>query len=539
LAGRTTVYPEDGQSLGRQDQPSGVTLYVDGLIWLNSCSNYDPISRACGGGSAVAYRTLAGAAAAAQAGDTVFFRQGTYNEQLRPLNSGASGSPITYRSYPGETAILSSGSTPATIVLQDVGYIAILDLRVEDARWLEALNAHDVVVSGNTFLRTPASGTTGNVRFISSDHNQILGNLLDDGNDNLVLIDSDFNLVEGNIIREGSHSLLSIRCSNYNVIRENYFSNTQQKIAEVYDCGTDTVAVPHAFNATHHNVIEGNVFAKTSYYYSTSGNNGIQYSGQDGILRRNVFYHTNTGLGMQIYNDEALYNEHNRVVQNVFYDNECAGIAVRGGALDNRYKNNILYKNKGISGDCYGTGPAQVVYRKPLAEFSFESNDILNEHPGEYVIQEEFGVGDTLVSYEAEYPALFAGNREIAPDFEDEAAFDFRLKSTSQLIDAGIYLAKATSSGSGTTLPVDDARYFTDGFGIQGMSGDLIRLEGVDGTATILSVDYDTNTLTLDTPLAWNEGQGVSLDYYGSAPDIGAYEFFPTDQFNYLPFLVK
>ena len=516
----------EGSAIAKLYSPSAATLYVDGLIGTSSCTYYDPTSRSCGSGAATAYSTLSGAASAAQPGDVVLIRQGAYG-QLRPQSSGTAISPITYRNYMSEIVVLSGSFSPAVIILDSASHIIVEGLRVEDSRWLEAVNAHFNLIRNNTFLRTPASGTTGNARFISSDHNRIVGNVLDDGNDNLLLIDSDYNLVEGNSMREGRHSLLSVRCSNYNIIRSNYFSNTQQKIAEVYDCGEDTSAVPHAFNATHHNVIEHNIFAEASSYYSTSGGNGIQYAGQDGILRGNVFYHTNVGLGMQVYSDEALYNHRNRAYHNVFYDNDCAGISARGDGVNNVYKNNILYKNNGISGDCFGIGPAQVVYRNPLVEFRFERNDILNEQPGEAVIQEEFGSGNTLAYFESHYPTLFTDNLQVAPGFRDEGAYDFRLSSASPMIDTGTFLAHAVGSGTGTTLPVDDARYFCDGYGIEGVTGDRIQLEGQAETATVVSINYDTHTLTLDRSLSWSAGQGVSLAFQGTAPDIGAYEFAP------------
>ncbi|HSD83856.1 MAG TPA: right-handed parallel beta-helix repeat-containing protein, partial [Anaerolineae bacterium] len=239
------------------------------------------------------------------------------------------------------------------------------------------------------------------------------------------------------------------------------------------------------------------------------------------------FYHTNVGLGMQIYSDEALYNQRNRVYHNVFYDNDCAGIAMRGDALNHVYKNNILFKNRGISGDCFGIGPAQVVYRTPLAEFFFERNDILNNGPGEAVIHEEFGDGDTLAYFESHYPALFTDNLQVLPAFRDEAAYDFRLKSTSPLINAGVFLAHATANGSGTLLPVDDARYFRDSFTITGVTGDRIQLVGQTEAVAIVGIDYTANTLTLDHALTWSANQGVSLAYEGNAPDVGAYEFTP------------
>jgi hypothetical protein len=231
---------------------------------------------------------------------------------------------------------------------------------------------------------------------------------------------------------------------------------------------------------------------------------------------------------MQVYDDEALYNHHNRAYHNVLYDNDCAGVSVRGDNLDNVFTNNILFRNKGLGGgDCYGTGPAQIVYRAPLAGFAFERNNIMNEAPGEAVIQREFGSGNTLAYFESSHAALFSENLEVAPGFKDEGSYDFTLKNTSSMIDAGDFLAWVVSSGSGTTLQVDDARYFHDGFGIEGMAGDLIQLEGQTGTATIVDIDYSSHTLTLDRPLAWSAGQGVSLAYWGTAPDIGAYEQVP------------
>jgi hypothetical protein len=51
-------------------------------------------------------------------------------------------------------------------------------------------------------------------------------------------------------------------------------------------------------------------------------------------------------------------------------------------------------------------------------------------------------------------------------------------------------------------------------------------------------MDYVNNTLTLDQPLSWTDGQGVSLAYNGKAPDIGAYEYTPTQAVEYPKVLV-
>ena len=215
---------------------SAATIYVDGQLSGDCNGTYSVANRDCSGNDGDAYNTLAEAANVATAGDTVLIRSGTYNQQLRPAHSGTVSGTITFGRYRNETVTISLGSDIA-IDISDRNYIILDGLAVDESRWLEAENAHYNVIRNCTFTNSWATGTTGNVRFISSSHNKILNNVIDEGNDNLLLIDSDHNLVQGNTITEGRHSLWGIRCGDYNVIRDNYFSNTQQKIGEVYDCG--------------------------------------------------------------------------------------------------------------------------------------------------------------------------------------------------------------------------------------------------------------------------------------------------------------
>jgi len=506
------------------------TLYVDNQLESDCQGTYSIANRDASGSDGDAYDTIQEAANVAIAGDTVLIREGTYNGRLIPANSGSPGSYITFRNYETEVVTIVTGSSIA-IDISDRSYIILEGLNVDQSRWLEARNSHYNVLRNNSFTNSLATGTTGNVRFISSTHNQILNNVIFEGNDNLLLIDSNYNLVEGNTITEAGHSIWGIRCGDYNVIRNNFFSNTQQKIGEVYDCGDDTSAVANSFDSTKHNLIEDNVFADTSYYYSTSGGNGIQYAGQNGILRGNIFYENNVGLGMQIYSDEALYNRYNRVYHNVFYNNGCGGISANGGSTNNIYKNNILFENKGRSGgDCAGVSPAQIIYRGTLGGFLFEGNNIVNQVAGESVIQQFSGGANSLSYFESNYPSVFSNNVEFDPDFVDPANYDFDLNPTSPMIDAGVFLTYTTSAGSGLSMQVQDAGYFYDGFGMSGEVGDLIQLSGQTAAARIVDVDYDTDTLTLDQSLTWTAGQGVSLAYSGDAPDLGAYEYVSSDQ---------
>jgi hypothetical protein len=111
-------------------------------------------------------------------------------------------------------------------------------------------------------------------------------------------------------------------------------------------------------------------------------------------------------------------------------------------------------------------------------------------------------------------------------DPNDPTLPDLSLVVGSTAEDAGDFLTTITSpSSTSNTFEVADAAYFTDGWGA--IDGDLIQLSGQSQTARITQVDYGTNSLTVDQSLTFETGQGITLAYAGSAPDLGAFEIIP------------
>ena len=467
----------------------GATLYVDGKIAPASCTTYAPASRSCSAGSDRAYRTLSGASAAAVAGDTVYLRDGTYSEQLVPSGSGTASQPITFAAFPSESPKISGVSDPALWLIQR-SYIVIDGLTVTNVGgWGRLEDATYNIIRNSTFTAATIVGTTGGLKLVRSSYNKVLDSTFDDGNDNITIQESDRNVVQGNTISTARHSLLSLRCGNYNVVRGNTFSNPDEKDLEIYDC-EGTSDAPVKLDATKRNLVEGNVIADSEPSSSDYDYNGIQFAGQQGIVRRNVFRDDmGGGINFQYYSDESLYNNRNRVYNNTFYNNRCYGIVGNSGDstryYDNRARNNILYKNTSCSGAATQTSvsaPSLVI---------LSDNAILTTSPG----------------------------------FVDEAARNLQLASSSPMIDAAAFLTTATAAGAGTQITVADASYFFDGYGIPGELGDEIQLQGQTTVARVLAVDLATNRLTLDRSLSWAAGTGVALKYAGAKPDLGAYEF--------------
>jgi hypothetical protein len=126
--------------------------------------------------------------------------------------------------------------------------------------------------------------------------------------------------------------------------------------------------------------------------------------------------------------------------------------------------------------------------------------------------------------WEENHPQLFKNSVQANPLFENASSYDFSLQEGSPMIDAGAFLTQTNGSGNNSvTMAVEDAGWFMDGFGV--VNADTIQIEGQTGYAIITSVDYSSNTLSLDRALTWDDGKGVSLKYVGAAPDIGAFEF--------------
>ena len=535
-------------------------IYVDNSLVVDCVGDYNVASRDCTGTWGDAYNTLSEATAIATPGEAVLIRQGTYNEIFRPINSGTKTNPITYQSYNNEGVVINGifydsrvsahPSDPdqgpdinyGPVLLEDVNYISVEGLNFTNVEGFGRITrSNNNTFRNNNFYSPPSAAWIIGINLFESHDNKFENNLIMGTSDNFRIIHSDRNIIKNNRFYEGRHVLLTLKCSSSNIVRGNYFYNDIQKNMEVLDCENTTMYDHYNYpyyqgseitNSTKYNLIEDNTFAYTPPDDGDGPFNHIQYAGQNGIIRNNLFYDSNgISIGMTIYGAEASYNQYNRIYNNVFYDN-MGGIVTsknKGSYLfeDNIFVNNIIYKNYPIQvrwADNYSSG-SQITHME-MNGFKFINNNIINDSSGDPdVIWDSDNNRISLAQAQTNYPSLYLNNIEANPLFTDENNYDFSLQASSTMIDAGAFLTNTTGAGSGTVIQVVDAGYFYSGYGIEGEAGDLIQLDNQTDTARIINIDYSTNTLTLDAPLTWIDGQGVSLVYEGNAPDIGAYEF--------------
>jgi len=127
------------------------------------------------------------------------------------------------------------------------------------------------------------------------------------------------------------------------------------------------------------------------------------------------------------------------------------------------------------------------------------------------------------------------------PDLSDPTSStlpDLTLQASSGAVGQGTYLTQANGSGSNsTTLVVNDAIYFQDGtWGSALTHGvtlfpDWIAIGTVNNVVQVQTVNYDSNTITLASPMTWTDKAPIWLYksssgqrvLYGTAPDLGAH----------------
>lgn len=137
------------------------------------------------------------------------------------------------------------------------------------------------------------------------------------------------------------------------------------------------------------------------------------------------------------------------------------------------------------------------------------------------------GTWNAPYSSEATYTSL----RNQNPLYVDITAGP-DIQSGSPAKDAAVKITSVATAdtGTGTSLVVDNAHCFQPGWA--GVNADVLLI-GTSTTATVSSIDYSTNTITLTGSVSRNDGDAVTLYRRtdgtgvvdGTVRDIGAFEY--------------
>lgn len=412
-----------------------------------------------------AWQSVQHAAEVLEPGDTVFILAGIYEETVTMANDGTPQARITYQRYADDIVIL----TRDLRISRD--YITIRGLELYGCSlWID--------------------GNYGEVLDNYVHHSAVCG----------MFIHGTYNLIRGN------------------------------KIANNGSAWGDQISTGWGTGDIHHIVFEYNEVSDEE----GQGEDLMQYLSHDFLVRGNHFHHLGSnGRHNDVYQSGG--GEYNIwMIGNRFEDlSNVQYFQMGDGDYDHVWRNNLFYGNIGWGFN--GTPAGMRVVNNTFSLTGPSGGDNGNWGVG--------GVGKALnnifapagsdghggdVDYNCVYPEPCCSDQgahdlwDVDPLFLDQENFNFILQPTSPCIDAGAFPVLTTSSGSGTQVPVSDAKLFVDGFGIS--HGDSIQLQGHDQMVEVKGIDYANNILTVSQSLQWNNGTGVSTAYKGIAPDIGAFE---------------
>lgn len=335
------------------------------------------------------------------------------------------------------------------------------------------------------------------------------------------------------------------------------------------------------FAGPAHVVIENNICEYNGQVFN--GETGLWIDDSDDVLaQNNIIRHNLSGIKITgsnyalIRNNYIYENRGGEDVQNRKPENDyqSRGVQVKGNAPGHRgvrdtgnnvIVHNTIYKNGHQSRS--GSSQAQVAINDFAAEGTNTDNNIFkNNIAAESMSKRRISDGGTafdmrisggnktqIINNNVYYhsrgyvevdlalddnattpPAVFLfpdyvkksghdRNSIVAdPRFVNPDTGDLRVRLISPGREAGGFLTTAKNWKLwGTKLEVEDARYFSDGYGV--IAGDMIQIGSLK-PVKISKVDYGAHTITLAAKRSWGAGAKVSYVYSGKAPDIGAVE---------------
>jgi hypothetical protein len=344
------------------------------------------------------WRTIQHAADVVRAGSTVNVRGGVYEELVTIKSSGnAADGYITFRSYPGETAVLDATHfTPerrsAVLTIHNQSYVRIEGFEIRNFRTAEhhlAPLGISVMGSGshiellknnvhhieNTFPGRDHPGSGGNgfgIAVYGTDAKTPISNLIIDGNEvhHLKTGSSESLVVNGNVTNfRITHNVVhdnnnigidvigfertapdpAVDQARDGVVSENLVYNITSRGNPAYgqDQSSDGIYVDGGTRV----LIERNVIHNVDFgieLASEHRNHATSYV----IARNNLIYRCNTaGVSIGGYAPERGHTEHCIVINNTLYDDDTGETGsgefqMQWNMADDIFENNIVYAGK-------------------------------------------------------------------------------------------------------------------------------------------------------------------------------------------------
>jgi len=301
------------------------TLYVGG----SGCSDSGS------GTQSQPFCTISKAAAVAVAGQTVLVSSGTYQEDVKPANSGSAGSPITFQAAPGATPVITGAANAFTISSRSWITVSGFTVTGTTSSGIYLWNSSNITLSQNTVTHAGQQVQGANAVGIyvgSTTNSTVIGNQVDNNSATGIYLTMgstgvtvDSNEASANAYGwERNANGIDVISPGNTVIRNVLHDNEDSGI-QFYPGGNNNVATD---NVSYHNMgITTVQLANCSH--PTTGNTSDCFTGDHGI------------------DDLAVTG--NQITGNTVFSNTSAGINVEGlpAGTDSgiTFKNNVSVNN--------------------------------------------------------------------------------------------------------------------------------------------------------------------------------------------------
>ena len=476
--------------------------------------------------------TVGKAASVARNNDFIHVTAGTYDERVTPAHSGSAGTHITYKGdgYPVIRGFDFTGKSnwavigfhfhhPSTNYYCDgISLNRCMCFKILD-NYFDSIHARHAVVSCDAFRSNNYSsyGLIRSNRFyragLCPGYAVPAVNVTLVGTNNLVEY-NDMSISDDFIRLFGKH----------NIVRNNYFHDTEYShfSSQPHTDGMQTWDDPHVLPNFDHNLWERNLMISNSnpnghVYILQNASPANIFTITDFTVRKNVALYTGGLVGL--VDDVPNVRDYNNTW------------AVVGGAVNGRKQNDFCteastnYAKRGtvLPTNFVGINDIYVQASIPSRGTIFGSltEDAINTHPP------MLSVINHNLTYESGPSIPKSSGPDIInrdPRFASFSTFDTHLTISSPARNKARPQTKTTAGGIMTNvIAVADAGFFTDGWGITDVTGDVVWI-GANTGATITHIDYGLNTLRLSTNISYQKGDGVFLD---GTQDIGAFNYSP------------
>ncbi len=434
---------------------------------------------------ATAWQTIQKANNNAIPGD-LFLMRGTFtNQWINPVNSGNSINKITFKKEPGQSAIIETGNFGGAVSLGGQSHIVIDGFEIRNVDfpitlsnganniWLRNLYVHN---SGQTILRVASNNRIEDSVFTD------IGNPQTNEGDSVILLPgegtddagNDNNIVVRNYFGNAGHAAYddtvqgsSVGFNENNIVAQNIFNNEWATNVVVGGRGIGTLIECNEIkNASQNTPNPTLVYPRP----------GIQYSGDNGIIRYNRVYNNKSyGMIIQGYTyatTQEQFPENNQIYQNTFVSNGSAGLmmgisdsgypAAHAYVRNNTFENNIFWNNAGYDGangnfydivaECYS---ANFPWATGFTDGNVFRYNNASNRPFFAIVRNFAGGGNLFYDTPALAQSSFqnwTNNRRENPQFADITTNNYSLSSSSPMIDQGRLIPGVNFSGSAPDL---------------------------------------------------------------------------------------